>query len=163
MAPPSLSQVQLATSSRRYGTMPTPALRQRPRWVALDPRRRPVPARQPLLRLHLHVLPKPSVKICQADVASQSGNAVTYTTISYTTQTTTSFATRTLTTIGTVTATSVTSYYTTIVSTQIQTYTTSYVQTSTLISTLPGTTITATSTYSYGVTTTPLPSTVTCE
>ncbi|KAK3652796.1 hypothetical protein LTR22_011460 [Elasticomyces elasticus] len=99
-----------------------------------------------------------------AAVASPpSGNAVTYTTISYTTQTTTSFATRTLTTIGTVTATSVTSYYTTIVSTQIQTYTTSYVQTSTLISTLPGTTITATSTYSYGVTTTPLPSTVTCE
>ncbi|KAK5674587.1 hypothetical protein LTS10_012783 [Elasticomyces elasticus] len=67
-----------------------------------------------------------------------SGNAVTYTTISYATQTTTSFATRTLTTTGTVTATSVTSYYTTIVSTQVQTYTTSYVQTSTLISTLPG-------------------------
>ncbi|KAK5692946.1 hypothetical protein LTR97_010422 [Elasticomyces elasticus] len=92
-----------------------------------------------------------------------SGNAVTYTTISYATQTTTSFATRTLTTTGTVTATSVTSYYTTIVSTRVQTYTTSYVQTSTLISTLPGTIITATSTYSYGVTTTPLPSTVTCE
>ncbi|TKA82015.1 hypothetical protein B0A55_01727 [Friedmanniomyces simplex] len=102
-----------------------------------------------------------------ASSSSVSEDTVTYTTVSYAAQTTTSFATQTLTTTGTVTTTSVTSYFTTVVSTavskEVQTYTTSYVQTSTYVSTLPGTIITATSTYSYGVTATEPASTVTCE